>query len=298
MKGKRIRYGKTNPLALQTYCYIRAALKSPHNYIKSWRKDTKLQNCEVTAIMCVWDERENVSQAILSSCGFVDKYLVIDKNGKTIPIIKETQDQYGLNVTYYTKPNLNLKESRKYALNKIKSEWVLIQDGDEVFNTANGENNSIQTLRNFMIYPNIILKTRMNILKFDYLHTAIINNAYHPFLLHNNGGIYFGKADIPRGKGRIINLKPIYKWNLSSVKPMERLYYRHKYWKIYEQSGKASEYPSIIEFVEKYLNVQVTEEDIDKHEQKLWEKTLPYNKEIQGELPKILRNLVGKGVIK
>jgi hypothetical protein len=298
MKGNRIRYGKTNPLVLQTYCHLRAAFKSPPNFIKSWRKDPKLQNCEVTAITCVWDEQENVTKAISSSCGFVNKYIVIDKNGKTIPIIKEIQDQYGLDIIYYTKPNLNLKESRKYALSKITSEWVLIQDGDEVFNTAKGESNSIQKLRNYMIYPNIILKTRMNILKFDYLHTAIINNAYHPFLLHNNGDIYFGKSDIPRGKGRIINLKSIYKWNLSSVKPMERLYYRHKFWKIYQQSRKVTEYPSINEFVEKYLNVKVTEEDISLHEQKLWEKTLPYNKKIQGELPKILRDLVEKGIIK
>lgn len=298
MDQNQIRYGVTNPIILKNYCKLRAAIKSPNNYIKSLKKDPTLQTAEVSAIMCVWDEKENVEKAILSSHELVTRYIVVDKNGDTIPTIKKIQDDLDLDIECYTKPKLNLKESRKFALDQIKSEWILIQDGDEIFNNATGEPNSIYNLRKYMVFPNVIIKSRMNVLKLDYLHTQPINNAHHAFLLHNNGDIHFGKADIPRGKGRVINLKPIYKFNLSSIKPIDRLYYRHKYWKMYERSGLSNEYSTIQEYVNEYLKIQVTGKDLTDYEKILRKSVIPYNKTVQGELPKILRDLVSNGIIK
>lgn len=298
MTSETIQYGRSNPILLNAYCIVHAAAKSPINYIKSYKKDPALCKGEVVALMCVWDEQENVEQALISSHEFVDKYIVVDKNGQTIPIIEETADKLGLDVRYYTKPELNLRDSRIFALEKTRSDWVLIQDGDEIFNHAKDEPNSISNLKKYLVYPNIILKTRMNILKLDYLHTQQINNAHHPFLLHNNGQLHFEKADIPRGKGRVINLVPIYKFNLSMVKPIKRIYYRHKFWRIHERSGLTEKYPSIEDFVENYLREKVLQEDIDNYEKELWKRAIPYNQDIQGPLPKVLRDIVKNGNVK
>ena len=268
--------------------YIKTAIRSRKYFIKSFLKNEKLKDEEITAIMCVWDEQENIKYAIESSKDFVSKYIVVDKNGETIPEIRILQQKYNLNIDYYTKPYLNLRESRLFALNKVDAKWVLILDGDEVLHT-DGEYNIIN-LKKLMVYPNLIFRTRMNVYLKDKYHTRSIQNSYHVFLFYNNKTTYFVKnRDIPNLKGRVINLKGIYKHNLYGLKNKKRLYYRQNFWLDYEKSGLQSKFSSIEEYVKKYKEINVTDETIDNWYECYTQNILPYDEKLLGYKPKVLR---------
>ena len=289
-----IRYGKKRfPLVSALYYQVSCALKSPWMTLRSLRPDPALAGGEVAGIMCVWDEQTNVGLALESSKEFVDRYIVVDKNGGTIPVVERHADEFGLDVECYVKPNLSLAESRLFAIEKSGAEWLLVQDGDEVFSTSG--DNDIRNLRRYMAYPNIIVRSRKNVLVLDYLHTQEINNGFHNFFFHNNGLLRATKErDIPFGMGRVINLQPIYIFNLTGVKPLQELYYRRNYWRDYNLSEGYLRFKSIEEFVKVELGVAVTDDMVDEWFNLYRGGAIPYDERVQGALPHVLLKRIMK----
>jgi glycosyltransferase involved in cell wall biosynthesis len=283
-----IRYGnKRFPKASALIYQLNVALSSPLKALRSLTPDTALSSGEVAGVMCVWDEQHNVGLALESSKDFVDRYIVVDKNGGTIPVVKEYADKFDLDVEYHVMPSLGLAESRLFAIEKSGAEWILVQDGDEVY--SNSGANDLRNLRRLMVYPNIIVRSRKNVLVVDYLHTQEINNGYHNFFFHNNGCLKATKErDVPYGCGRVINLKPVYIFNLTGVKPPKELFYRQKYWRDYNLREGHTRFKSIEEFVKVELGVEVTEEIVDEWLSWYRGRALPYDEKVQGPLPQVL----------
>jgi glycosyltransferase involved in cell wall biosynthesis len=283
-----IRYGnKRFPKASALIYQLNVALSSPLKALRSLTPDTALSSGEVAGVMCVWDEQHNVGLALESSKDFVDRYIVVDKNGGTIPVVKEYADKFDLDVEYHVMPSLGLSESRLFAIEKSGAEWILVQDGDEVY--SNSGANDLRNLRRLMVYPNIIVRSRKNVLVVDYLHTQEINNGYHNFFFHNNGCLKATKErDVPYGCGRVINLKPVYIFNLTGVKPPKELFYRQKYWRDYNLREGYTRFKSIEEFVKVELGVEVTDETVDEWFSWYRGRALPYDEKVQGPLPQVL----------
>ena len=270
------------------------ALKSPSRALRSLVPDPDLAEGEVACVMCVWDEQTNVGLALESSKGFVDRYIVVDKNGGTIPVVKKYADKFHLDVECHIKPGLSLAESRLFAMERSGAEWLLVQDGDEVFSTS-GEND-IENLRRFMVYPNIIVRSRKNVLVLDYVHTQEVNNGFHNFFFHNNGQLRATKErDTPFGVGRVINLRPVYIFNLTGVKPPRELYYRQNFWREYDLRDGFLRHATIEAFVEEELGVKVTDEMVDEWFNAYSRRAIPYDERIQGPLPRVLLNRMKEG---
>lgn len=197
--------------------------------LKSRKKYDELRKDHVACIMCTWDEKFMVPLAIKSSKNFVSRYIIVDKDGSTVPAIKKCNDRWGLDIEIYVKPNLDLRESRAFALSKIDEPWIMIQDGDEVFHTDGP--NSIFTLRKYMCRRNIILCAPLNILQGDFYHTSQggTRMSPHPFVYHNNGTI----RPPPPPKDQLvmdgwkIRLPYVYKFNCR-VKSPKSLFLRIK----------------------------------------------------------------------
>jgi len=146
-----------------------------------------------------------------------------------------------------------------------------------------------------MVYPNIIVRSRKNVLVLDYLHTQKINNGFHNFFFHNNGCLKATKErDIPFGGGRIINLWPIYVFNLSGVRSLRELYYRRNFWRDYNQSEGHLRFKTIEEFVEVELGVEVTDERVDEWFEWYRGEAIPYDEQVQGPLPQVLLKRINK----
>lgn len=287
-----IRYGnKRFPWASALFYQVSCALKSPARTLRSLRPDPALAGGEVVGIMCVWDEQTNVGLALESSKDFVDRYIVVDKNGGTIPVVERYADELSLDVECYVKPDLGLAESRLFAIEKSGAEWLLVQDGDEVFSTS-GEND-LGNLRRYMVYPNIIVRSRKNVLVVDYLHTQEVNNGFHNFFFHNNGLLRATKErDTPFGVGRVINLRPVYIFNLTGVKPPRELYYRQNFWRDYDLGEGYMRHRTIEGFVESELGVEVTDEMVNEWFSVYRGRAIPYDEKVQGPLPQILLNRI------
>jgi glycosyltransferase involved in cell wall biosynthesis len=270
---------------------MNAALSSPLRTLRSLTQDPALADGEVVGVICVWDEQHNVGLALESSKDFVDRYIVVDKNGDTIPVVKEYADKFDLDVEYHIKPSLGLAESRLFAIERSGSEWVLVQDGDEVYSTSGA--NDLRNLRGLMVYPNIIVRSRKNVLVVDYLHTQELNNGYHNFFFHNNGCLKATKErDVPYGGGRVINLEPVYIFNLTGVKPPKELYYRQNYWRDYNLGEGYLRFKTIEEYVSVELGVEVKDEAVDEWFSGYRGRAIPYDEKVQGPLPQILLNRI------
>ena len=283
-----IRYGnKRFPWASALVYQASCALRSPLRTLRSLVPDPVLACGEVACIMCVWDEQTNVGLALESSKDFVDRYIVVDKNGGTIPVVEKYADEFRLDVECHVKPDLSLAESRLFAIEKSGAEWLLVQDGDEVFSTS-GEND-IANLRRYMAYPNIIVRSRKNVLVLDYTHTQEVNNGFHNFFFHNNGRLRATKErDTPFGTGRVINLRPVYIFNLTGVKPPRELYYRQNFWREYDLRDGYLRHGTIEGFVEEELGIEVTDEMLDEWFNVYRERAIPYDERVQGPLPDVL----------
>ena len=122
-----IRYGRKRfPWASSLFYRVSCAVKSPTRTLRSLRADPALAGEEVACVMCVWDEQANVGLALESSKGFMDRYVVVDKNGGTLPVVRECADTWGLDVECHVKPELSLAESRMFAFERSGAEWVLV----------------------------------------------------------------------------------------------------------------------------------------------------------------------------
>ena len=210
---------------------FRHNISYPVGYFKSLKRSSSLMKGDVVCILCTWDEERMISLALESSKDFVSRYIVVDKNGSTIPKIRECIDRWNLSTDIYVKPELGLRESRGFALTKVEDEdWILVQDGDEVFHTDGPS--AISTLRQYMNRPNVVYCARLVNLV-DTFHTTIEKCPVldpHPFLYHNNGTVRLhpnSKGDQFTARSWLIGLPLIYKFNCA-IKSHIRQVYRSK----------------------------------------------------------------------
>ena len=153
------------------------------------RRDEALSKADVTCVIATWNESLTIKYALESSKDFVSKYIIIDKDGSTVEVIKEARDAYNLDLDLYVKPDMNLKQSRDYGFKKAKDPWILTQDGDEIFYTE-GER-SIHRLREYMTRPDIVL-CAPKLLLYGSLRLTMRDHIVmppHTLLYHNNGTI-------------------------------------------------------------------------------------------------------------
>ena len=232
------------------FAYFRYNVKNLKNLFfnfKTFFLSYMLKNNSRTigCVMCVWDEEENIEDAINSSKDIVSKYYIIDKNGR----MKNYLDQFleeGLNIYYEIKPKMNLQESRRYAINLMSENWVLIQDGDEI--VLEPELVKALTDKQYVCYQTRMIADNGNRIQ-----------PYHTFLFHKtdidiknkDNSLKFGRAlhyfevqkDIPRYKGRYIRLNKIVKENRNLKKSRKREL--RKYWEEWQYSnydGSLEEY--------------------------------------------------------
>ena len=249
---------------------------------------------EVTCIMCTWKEEQMAPLAIESSKDFVKRYIVIDKDGSTVPTIDECRKKWNLDMDIFIKPKMTLRESRAYAARDIEEPWILIQDGDEVFHTDGP--NSIFTLRRFMVRPNIVLCSPMATLSCDFHHTDPMEPTQdpHKFLYHNNGTLRAPdkKQDLPIMDGWEIFLDRIYKFNCR-IKSPRRMFLRQFWDEWCKNSDAYLEFPTLEEYVVKKLAIDIESESDDWYK-KFMETLIPYDKKKWGYYPKILRRYLAR----
>lgn len=208
-----------------THRNIKRFFLSPIRYVFSHNKKNMLGSIGV--VMCVWDEEDNILDALKSSFKYVDKYYIIDKNGRMEKLVKDFFSFHNVSYHYEVCSDLNLLESRKYAVSLVKEKWVLIQDGDEIMLHP-------KLLKSMMCFDNVCYQTRMVVTKG--IDTYI--QSYHNFFFVNNGLCYFQyRRDVPCYKGRYIKINYIMKENRTYNKSDDRLYIKENIWYEYQYSG-------------------------------------------------------------
>ncbi len=264
-------------------------------YFKSRHKEPELANGDVVCIMCTWMEEKMVPLALESSKDFVSRYIVVDKDGGTVPVIESCRDKWGLDMEIYVKPEMSLRESRAFALTRIDEPWVLIQDGDEVFHTDGP--NSINELRKFMDRPHIVLMAPMIHLDGDLWHTSSNNplQSYHEFLYHNNGTIRKRMKlsfhwDIPMMNGWKTYIPKIFKFNCK-IKSPKRLFLRQFWneWCIF--TVNYLKYSNIEDYVIEELGINI------ENEAKAWypqyiKSLITYDEKRWGYYPEVIRKYI------
>jgi len=259
------------------------------SFFKSRKKDPQLASSDVACIMCTYKEEEMVQLAIESTKDFVSRYVVVDKDRSTIPPIEHCRDRWNLNIEIYIKPNLNLRESRAFALTKVDEPWILIQDGDEVFHTDGP--NSIFTLRRYMNRPHIYFTAPKNRLVGDFNHTSptVPQQGPHRFLFHNNGTVRAPKppADIPVMSGWRITLSKPYIFNCL-VKTPRRTFLK-QFWRNWnKETSDHTEYTNIERFVIEGLHIDI-DTMLETWYEKFMANLIPYEEDRWGYYPKIIR---------
>jgi len=241
-----------------------------------------------------------VPLAIESSKYFVDRYVVVDKASKdgSVDVIRECRDRWHLDVDIYIKPELILSQARMFAVNKLDEEWILIQDGDEVFHRDGP--NSVQTLRKFLRVRNVVFCAPMTQLAGDFIHThASRQLPPHPFLYHNNDTFYLQKhgEDLPGIVAARIYLSKVYKFNCK-VKSPQRIFL-YQYW---GEWCKTTEAYKRYENVEDYVKARLGVKDLSVHVEKWYKRYVdtlkPYDEKKYGYYPKVIREYINQGKIR
>jgi len=252
--------------------------------------------------MCTWEEERMVRLALESSKGFVDRYVVVDKASQdgTVEAILECVDKWGLNMDIYVEPDLSLQDAVMFGIDKIDEDWLLIQDGDEVFHTDGP--NSIFTLRKLLRLRNVVFYTPMTVLVDDFLHTVKrytketvgVHQPPHPFLYHNNETFSRGSKFFPNVIGVRVYLQKVYKFNCR-VKSPKRMFLRLMFWKNWSGDvGLRKEYKSVEEYAQAMLGPKNLDFEAEKwREQHLKATLLPYNEKLYGYYPKVIRKQMG-----
>jgi len=259
-------------------------------YFLSLKRDPELAKGEVVSLMCTWMEEIVVPLAIESTKDFVSRYVIVDKGiGNTVDVIKECADKWNLDIDIHIKPELNLRESRAFALEKISEPWVLVQDGDMVFHTDGPL--AIDNLRRFMDRPNIVLSSPMNVLWQNFLsrRNDYVRMGAHPVLYHNNGTIRAPdiQHDLLVMDGWMINLGKPFSFNCL-IKSPKRMFLRI-FWKEWVESQMCEKYPNIEDYVTYELKINI-EDETKKHYADLKSRLLPYDEGKWGYYPKVIRN--------
>ena len=258
-------------------------------YFKSRNKTPSLSQGDVACIMCTWMEEKMVPLALESSKDFVSRYIIVDKDGGTVPVIEACRDKWGLDMEIYVKPEMSLRESRAFALTRIDEPWVLIQDGDEVFHTDGP--NSINRLRRFMDKPNIVLTAPKNRLINDFGHTdpKLPQLAYHKFLYQNNGTLRIPSLewDFPIMDGWKIYLPRPYIFNCI-IKSPKRNFLR-TFWREWCQlTEEYIKYPNLEDYVREELGINVEFESAKWNEKNI-KSLIIYDEERWGYYPEVIR---------
>jgi len=277
-----------NKLNKKTNRFVYRLKKTPNPFTRKI-ENPELSNGEVACVMCVWDEQLMVPLAIESTKEFVSRYIIVDKNGKTAPIIEKYAELWNLNMEIYVRPKLNLREARLYAVSKITEPWILIQDGDEIFHTS-GETN-IRNLRQYMDQENVIFCTKMTVLMGDLKHTrnSMPFQPPHKFLIHNNGTVKGGldQDDIPDSDSHLIILNGIWKFNCIIKEPKRQ--YLRKFWNQWcKETDSYKKYPELEDYIREELGINPDEEYEDWYKEKL-ESLVPYDEEKFGDYPAVIR---------
>jgi len=224
-----------------------------------------------------------------SSKDFVNRYIIVDKNGETLPIINITADILDLNVETFVKPSLSLKEARLFAIEKTDEPWILIQDGDEVFHTDGPY--AITNLRYHMNRPNVFFCTRMTMLKGDFKHTRPKRQIqpFHKFLYHNNGtlGSKFPNENLPNARAWRIDLDGIWKFNCV-IKHPKRMYLRTFWDQWCKNNDYYKEYPNIEDYVSEELGIDV-EDEYKEWYSDMFDSLIPYDEKRLGTYPEVIR---------
>jgi len=200
----------------------------PRRYLSSFIVNDDLKKKPLVCIMCGYNEFENIGKALAGLVGKVDKLIFVDKNGA----LKEHIMNYSniLDIDYYVKPELNLLESRRFAISKApKDVWIIVVDADEIVLVNS------HYLRN-LLFRNVCYKTKKQIIHsaFDTIYAM---NTHHPFIMYNDGGIHFKPLkDVPRYAGRSVNLDIICIENRAWCKSKRQQYYRTNYWRKWQNS--------------------------------------------------------------
>lgn len=262
--------------------------------------------------MCTWNERLMVPLAIESTKDFVDEYVVVDKGSEdgTVNAIEECAERWGLNVHIYVRPDLILRFARLFAIGRADAEWILIQDGDEVFHT-DGPNSIFDLI---LDERNAVYLAPMTYLAGDLLHTCkqlggkeVARQPPHRFLYRNNGTIRLckdkhgyewlpGDDDIPDVDGPEVTLPLVYKFNCN-VKSPRKMFMRQYTFGWYKASDAWKEC-TIEEYVRRKLGVRDLEPVIERWYREYCSGLERYNEGRYGYYPKVIRDYIKKGLIR
>jgi len=265
------------------------ALRNLDYFFKSREVDPRLTEGDVACVMCTNGEEDMVSLAMESSKAFVSRYIVVDKDGSTIPTIEACRGRWDLDMETHVRPDLDLRESRAFALTRIDEPWILVQDGDEVFHTDGP--NSISGLRRYMNRPHVYFTSPKNRLVGDFQHTApsVPQQGPHRFLFHNNGTVRApdSPADIPVMRGWRIALTEPYIFNCLVKKP--RRVYIKQFWREWnKETGYHHEYPSIEAYIVEKLGIDMDAE-VEEWYRVFMANLISYDEGRWGYYPEIIR---------
>ena len=181
----------------------------------------------VYCVMCGYNEQENIELALDSLVGKIEGLIFIDKNGALREYVEKYSSSF--KIIYEVRPDLNLRESRRYAMTLIPLHtWVLTVDADELLLMSREDLEALMVRK-------VCYRTKMGIIIHD--DGQVAENAFHNFFMYHDGSIFFRKQrDIPRYRGRHINLREVCKENRSWVKSKRHLFYRFMYWKAWQYS--------------------------------------------------------------
>lgn len=255
----------------------------------------------VTAIMCVWNEARMAPLALESLRDFVDEYVVVDAGStdRTVDIIKQHAYEWDLNLQFYAKPGLKLREARLFAAEKANERWLLIADGDEVFHT-DGPNAIGDVLPPLLAdYPGHVLRFPMRYLYADLEHTHLnrVELPPHKTLYDSANGDLSPMAenrDLPAYSGGAHTVDRVIKFNVG-VKTWRRMFLREKYW--YEWSKRADSDLPIAEYARRELGVDDLGDCVEGfRERRLGSpNVVAYDAEEYGYVPKVIREYVDAG---
>lgn len=268
--------------------------------------------------MCTWDERQMVPLAIESTKDFVDEFVVVDKGSRdgTVDAIKECAERWDLDIRVYVEPSLILRFARLFAIGKTDADWVILQEGDEVFHTDGP--NSVFGLKRFLDGRNAVYRAPQTYLAGDLLHTCkhidplhvceqLSRQPPHRFLYQNNGTIRLcknkhgferlpGDDDIPDVDGPEVTLPLIYKFNCN-VKSPRKLFLR-QFWFDWCKTSDAWRDCDLEEYVKRRLGVDDLEQATRSWYLKFWEGLERYDENRFGYYPKVIRGYIERGLIR
>mgnify|MGYP001024343278 CR=1 FL=1 len=255
--------------------------------------------------MCTWEEGRVAPIAIESSKDFVDYFIVVDKGSEdgTAKAIEELAEKWGLDIEIHIRPDLFLYEARLFAMKRAQEDWILVQDGDEVFHT-NGPNSVFRLRRLLKKFGHVTFCAPMTVLMYDFLHTMPrVHQPPHRFLYYNNGCIIEGKTnaakkeDLPSIFGIELHLKNVYKFNCN-VKSDKRMFLRGFWGEWYKATNAHRRYANLEDYVKAKLGLQDLTPLVEECVRETTAGLIPYDQDRYGYYPKVIRNHIEKGLVR